>query len=166
VPAHKRVLVPDLRIAVEPQLTATAVAGLRPAGPGRVVRQLCMEDGGFSFCIQPRALAPKTTLAGRTRSSTCCDYHEALAARAVRYPTAAQAHRKDTIEARLAAGSRWRWGARPATGDDVSGADRAAAYCEFEHPLGHHPAASGVASVEAEHELVQVAVLVSSCRLT
>lgn len=45
----------------------------------------------------------------------------------------------------------------PAAGDDVSVAHRVVADCEFEYSVEHHPATPGVASVEAEHELVQVA---------
>ena len=42
------------------------------------------------------------------------------------------------------------------SGGDVCVAHRIVSYCEFKHTIEHHPTAPGVASVEAEHELVQV----------
>src|ERR1035437_1236328 len=49
--------------------------------------------------------------------------------------------------------------ASPLTGDDVAVADRVVADGELEHPVEDEPAASR-AAVEAEHELVQVALQV------
>ncbi len=71
-----------------------------------------------------------------------------------------RAVRRWAFEARrLSARLRWRGRHRPGptSGDDVSVAHRVVPHCEFEHPEEHHSAASGVASVEAEYELVQVA---------
>ena len=45
----------------------------------------------------------------------------------------------------------------PPAGDDVSVAHRVVTDREFEHAEEHHPATPGVAPVEAEDELVQVA---------
>jgi hypothetical protein len=42
-------------------------------------------------------------------------------------------------------------------GDEVVVAHRVVGDGEFEHPVEDHPAASGAAAVEAEHELIQVA---------
>src|ERR1039458_2647479 len=46
------------------------------------------------------------------------------------------------------------------TGDDVAVADRVVADGELEHPVEDEPAALRAAAVEAEHELVQVALQV------
>ena len=49
---------------------------------------------------------------------------------------------------------------RPLAGDDVVVAHRVVADGELEHPVEDQPAASRAAAVEAEHELVQVALQV------
>ncbi len=53
---------------------------------------------------------------------------------------------------------RRRWHlAGPAAGDDVAVSHWGVPGREFEHSLEHHPATPGAASVEAKHELIQVA---------
>ncbi len=52
---------------------------------------------------------------------------------------------------------RGRHSPRPLRGDEILVAHGVVGDGEFEHPIGHHPAAAGAAAVEAEHELIQVA---------
>ena len=42
-------------------------------------------------------------------------------------------------------------------GDEILVAHRIRNDGQFEHPIEHHPAATGTAVVEAEHELIEVA---------
>ena len=49
---------------------------------------------------------------------------------------------------------------RPRAGDDVAVAHRIVACSELQQPVEDEPAASRAAAVEAEHELVQVALQV------